>query len=142
LTRDRQEDYQQPHPEEGGAMAKDLTVELDNRPGTLAEMGEALGNAGVNIDGGCGFPSGGTAVIHILVEDADGARKALEGAGIKVTNERDVVTMNVVDQPGELGRIGRRMADAGVNIDLVYLTASGQLVVGVDDLEKARSLVS
>lgn len=124
-------------------MAKDLTVELDNRPGTLAELGEALGNAGINIDGGAAVATGPGAVgVHILVENADGARKALEGAGLRVTDERDVFTLNVVDQPGELGRIGRRMADAGVNIDLLCLTASGQLVVGVDDPEKARSLVS
>jgi hypothetical protein len=124
-------------------MAKDLTVELENRPGTLADLGEALGNAGVNIDGGAAIATGpGPVGVHILVEDADGARKALDGAGLSVTDERDVITLNVVDQPGELGRIGRRMADAGVNIDLLYLTASGQLIVGVDDPEKARSLLS
>jgi hypothetical protein len=120
-------------------MAKDLTVELEDRPGTLADLGEALGNAGVNIDGGCGFPVGGRATLHILVEDAGGARKAIEGAGLSVGDERDVVILDVTDKPGELGAIARRMADAGVNIDLVYLTARGQLVLGVDDLQKARS---
>jgi hypothetical protein len=120
-------------------MAKDLTVELEDRPGTLADLGEALGNAGVNIDGGCGFPSGGRATLHILVEDAGAARKAIEGAGLKATDERDVVILDVTDKPGELGAIARRMADAGVNIDLVYLSARGQLVLGVDDLEKART---
>jgi hypothetical protein len=120
-------------------MAKDLTVELEDRPGTLADLGEALGNAGVNIDGGGGFASGGAAILHILVEDAAAARKAIEGAGLKAADERDVIVIDVTDQPGELGAIARRMADAGVNIDLVYLTARGQLVLGVDDLEKARS---
>jgi hypothetical protein len=121
-------------------MAKDLTVELENRPGTLAELGEALGNAGVNIEGGAAIAGGaGTAPVHILVEDSDGARKALEGAGLSVADERDVIVVDVTDKPGELGGIARRMADAGVNIDLVYLTARGQLVLGVDDLQKARS---
>jgi hypothetical protein len=120
-------------------MAKDLTVELQDRPGTLADVGEALGNAGVNIDGGCGAATGGRADLHILVEDPGGARKAIEGAGLSVTNERDVVVLDVTDKPGELGAIARRMADAGVNIDLVYLNARGQLVLGVDDLEKART---
>jgi hypothetical protein len=120
-------------------MAKDIAIELEDRPGTLADLGEALGNAGVNIDGGCGFPLGGRATIHILVEDAGGARKAIEGAGLSVGGERDVVMLDVTDKPGELGAIARRMADAGVNIDLVYLSAKGQLVLGVDDLEKARS---
>ncbi|HEV8681723.1 MAG TPA: ACT domain-containing protein [Actinomycetota bacterium] len=120
-------------------MAKDLAVELEDRPGTLADLGEALGNAGINIDGGCGFPVGGRATLHILVEDATATRKAIEGAGLSVTGERDVVILDVTDKPGELGAIARRMADAGVNIDLVYLTARGQLVLGVDNLEKARS---
>ncbi len=58
-------------------MAKDLTVVLENRPGTLAELGEALGKAGINVDGMCGFPCEGRGVIHILVEDAGAARIAL-----------------------------------------------------------------
>jgi hypothetical protein len=120
-------------------MAKDLTVELEDRPGTLADVGEALGNAGVNIDGGCGAAAGGRADFHFLVEDATGARKAIEGAGLSVKDERDVIILDVTDKPGELGAIARRMADAGVNIDLVYLTARGQLVLGVDNLQKARS---
>jgi hypothetical protein len=120
-------------------VAKDLTIELEDRPGTLADLGEALGNAGVNIDGGCGFPSGGRGILHLLVDDASGAAQAIQGAGLKVTAERDVIVLDVTDKPGELGAIARRMADANVNIDLVYLTARGQLVLGVDDLEKARS---
>jgi hypothetical protein len=124
---------------EEDAVAKDLTIELENRPGTLAELGEALGNAGVNIDGACGFVGEGRAVLHILVEDADAARKAIEGAGPKVSDERDVILFEGTDKPGELGRIARRMADAGVNVDLVYLSARGRLCLGVDDLEKARS---
>jgi hypothetical protein len=120
-------------------MAKDLTVELEDRPGTLADMGEALGNAGVNIDGGCGFPVQGRGIFHVLVEDAGAARKAIEGAGLSVTDERDVLLVDVTDKPGELGSIARRMADAGVNIDLAYLTARGQLVLGVDNLERART---
>jgi hypothetical protein len=120
-------------------MAKDLTVALENRPGTLAELGEALGNAGVNIDGACGFSSEGRAVLHILVEDGEAARKALEGSGMKVSDERDVVLFEGTDKPGELGAIARRLGDAGVNIDLVYLSARDQLVLGVDDLEKART---
>ena len=120
-------------------MAKDLTVELEDRPGTLADLGEALGNAGINIEGGAGFAIGGRAILHILVEDAAAAGKAIESAGLKASDERDVIAMEVTDKPGELGSIARRMAEAGVNIDLVYLTARGQLVLGVDDLKKARS---
>jgi hypothetical protein len=120
-------------------MAKDLTVVLENRPGTMADMGEALGKAGINVDGLCGFPSEGKGITHVLVEDATGARRALEAAGFQVRGERDVLVLDVADRPGELGRICRKIANAGVNIDLGYITERGRLVLGVDNLEKARA---
>ncbi len=119
-------------------MAKDLTVILKNVPGTFASMGEALGEAGINIDGVCGFPAEGEGVAHVLVEDAAGARSALEGAGHEVRAEREVVVADLEDKPGELGGVCRKMANAGVNLDLIYLDHRGRLVLGPDDLDKAR----
>lgn len=119
-------------------MAKNLTIHLEDRPGALAEMGEALGKSVVNIDGICGVSCEGVGVIHILVEDAAAARSAIEQAGFDVEAERDVLVVNIVDQPGELGDIARKLANAGVNLDLLYLTANMDLVIGVDDLEKAQ----
>jgi len=120
-------------------MSTDLTVSLENRPGTLAALGEALGKAGVNIQGFCGVAAGGRGDAHILVENAAAARQALQAAGIAVSTERPVLTFKVEDRPGELGRLARKIAQAGVNIDLVYLTTDGQVVIGADDLEKARA---
>ncbi len=119
-------------------MAKNLTIHLEDRPGALAEMGEALGKSVVNIDGICGVSCEGVGVLHILVEDAAAARSAIEQAGFDVEAERDVLVVNIVDQPGELGDIARKLANAGVNLDLLYLTANMDLVIGVDDLEKAQ----
>jgi hypothetical protein len=121
-------------------MAKDLTVMLEDRPGTLADMGEALGKAGVNIEGVCGFPSQGKGVIHFLVDDAAAARRVLETAKIHVNDERDVLVLNIADRPGEFGRICRKIANAGVNINLSYLASNTRLVLGVDNLDKARSV--
>jgi hypothetical protein len=118
---------------------KDLTVLLENRPGTLASLGESLGKAGVNIEGFCGFPAEGQAIGHLLVEDAGAARQALEQAGAKVTGERDVLVVNVENRAGALGQTARKIADAGVNIDLVYLASDNRVVVGADDLDKARA---
>jgi len=59
-------------------------VILVNRPGTLADAAEALGRAGVNIAGGCGFPAAGEGIFHVLVEDPTTARRALEAAGMEV----------------------------------------------------------
>ena len=122
-------------------MATDLTVTLQNRPGTMADMGEALGNAGINILGAAGFPCEGVGVMHILVEDAAAARTVLEGKGFEVSADRPVLVIDVEDTPGELGGIARRIADAGVNTDLLYVTASKSLVLGVDDLDKARAAI-
>jgi hypothetical protein len=115
-------------------MPKDLTVILVNRPGTLADAGEALGRAGINIDGVCGFPSGSEGIMHVLVEDAAGARDALTAAGLEVRDERDVAVTSVEDRPGAGGELLRRVADAGANVDLLYLTMDGRLVLSGGDV--------
>lgn len=122
-------------------MPKDLTVNLADRPGTLADAAEALGEAGVNIVGGCGVSCGGDGLLHVLVEDAQVAKGALESAGLTATGERDVIVTRVADQPGALGSLARKLAEGGVNLDLFYVTADGQVVLGADDLDRARGLI-
>ena len=119
-------------------MAKDLTLHLEDKPGALAKVGEALGKAGINIDGLCGVTCEGKGVIHVLVEDAEQARRALEANGIDVAEEQDVLVLDIEDRPGVLGNVSRRLATAGVNVHLAYLAVSTRLVIGADDLEKAR----
>jgi hypothetical protein len=114
-------------------MASDLTVTLEDRPGALADMGDALGRAGVNIDGIAGATGSASPQIHILVEDAAAARAALTDAGIEVGPVKDVVKMGFEDRPGELGEIGRRIADTGTNIEVVYISCDGQLVLATSD---------
>lgn len=123
-------------------MAKDLTVVLEDRPGTLAALGEALGKAGINIEGACGFPSEGKGVAHVLVEDAAAARRALQQVGLQVQAERDVIVMDIPDRPGALGQIARKVANAGVNVDVVYLATRTRVVLGVNDPAKARAALS
>jgi len=122
-------------------MAKDLTVILEDRPGTLGDMGEALGKAGINIEGCCGFRSEGKGVIHILVEDVGAAQRVLQQAGLEVCDERQVLILEVEDRPGVFGDVTRRIANVGVNIDLIYLATNTRLVIGADDLDKARSAI-
>lgn len=120
---------------------RDLTIALDNRPGALAEMGDALGRAGVSIEGGGAFVVGGQAVAHFLFHDGAAARKALEAAGITVLAEREVLVQRLNQtQPGQLGKITRRMAEAGVNIEVLYSDHDHQLILVVDDLEKGRAV--
>ncbi|MCH8339340.1 MAG: ACT domain-containing protein [Chloroflexi bacterium] len=120
-------------------MPTNLTVILEDRPGMLAQLGEALGGAGINIDGGCAVTSEGEGWVHILVEDAAAARAALEGAGLSVSGEREVVVVDAENRAGELGATARKLAEAGVNVELFYVSADTKLVFGVDDAEKARS---
>ena len=120
-------------------MATNLTVKLEDRPGTLAQLGETLGASGVNINGGCAVTSGGEGWVHILVDDAAAARTALEAAGMSVTSEREVVIADAEDQPGNLGATAQKLAEAGVNVELFYVTSGLKLVFVVDDAEKARS---
>jgi hypothetical protein len=119
---------------------KDLAIALANRPGALADMGEALGKANVSIEGGGAWVcSGKKAVAHFLFKDGDAARKVLEAAGIKVIAERDVVVQRLKQEvPGQLGKIARRMAKAGVNIEAQYSDHNNHLILVVDDIAKAR----
>lgn len=120
---------------------KDLTIALDNRPGALAAMGEALGRAGVSIEGGGAFVAEGKGVAHFLVTDGTTARRALEAAGIRVVRVRDVLVQELnQSEPGQLGRISRRMADAGVNIEVLYSDHEHRLILVVDDLAKGRDV--
>jgi hypothetical protein len=125
-------------------MAKDLTVSLEDRPGTLADLGEALGKAGVNIEGICGLGVEGRGIIHVLVEDATKAKQALEGAGIKFEGEADALVMDVVgnqDRPGALGEMARAVSNAGVNIQACYLaTKSRGVLVTTDNAKAAEAL--
>lgn len=123
------------------ARMRDLAIALDNRKGALAEMGEALGRAGVSVEGGGAFVVDGQGVAHFLFEDGVAARRALEAAGIRVLIDREVVTVRLrQEEPGQLGKISRRMADAGVNIECLYSDHDHRLILVVDDLEKARAV--
>jgi len=120
---------------------KDLSIVLENRPGALAAMGEALGRAGVSVEGGGAWVVGGEGAAHFLFADGAAARRALEAAGIRVLAERDVVVQRLRQGiPGQLGLLTRRMADAGVNIEVLYSDHDHRLILVVDDVERGRRI--
>ncbi|MGH3703352.1 MAG: hypothetical protein ACRDT9_01865 [Agromyces sp.] len=127
-------------------MAKDLMVTLEDQPGEGARLGEALGRAGVNIEGLCAIMEGGRGAVHILVEDVAGARAALEGIGITVDAETDVIVSPAlpdpdIDTPGVFGGMARALAEAGINISLVYVAARNRVVLATDDNQRATKLL-
>jgi hypothetical protein len=120
---------------------KDLAIILEDRPGAHAEMGEALGGAGVSVEGGGAWVVDGKGVAHFLFSDGAAARQALEAAGIQVLAEREVLVQRLKqDVPGQLGLLTRRMAEAGVNIEVLYSDHDHQLILVVDDIVRGREV--
>jgi hypothetical protein len=124
---------------------QDLTIALEHRPGALADMGDALARAAISIEGGGAFAVQGPFAVqgqgaaHFLFHDGAAARRALEAAGIRVLQQREVLTQHLrQDQPGQLGKLTRRMAEAGVNIEVLYSDHEQRLILVVDDIEKGR----
>lgn len=123
-------------------MLEEITVCPADERGALAEIGEVLGNAGVNIETLSATAHGGQGVVHLVVDDGEEAAEVLASKGFKVEDARPVMSATLEDRPGELGAFCRRLADAGVTISAAYvMRRSGgetELIFAVDDLEAAE----
>lgn len=115
-------------------MATEITVILKDQPGTLARLGAVLGEARVNIEAIQGSIRDADAVIQFVPSAPDRAMGGLAAAGIART-QREVLVVRVLDEPGMLGDVALVMSKAGINIDSVYVTTRGHIVLGVDDLD-------
>jgi hypothetical protein len=120
-------------------MPFDLVIEIENSPGALADVAAAISDAGVNIAAATCVGPGQRAELHILVPHAEAAKHALAISHLAVTREREVVVVEVEDRPGELADMTRRIARAGVNLDLVYVATRNRVVFGSPDLAALRS---
>ena len=117
----------------------DVFIKLANEPGALADMGEALAKAGISVEGGGVFVANSQGVAHFLFEDGEAAATALKAAGIMVEGFAKVLVQKLrQEEPGQLGKIARRMAAAGVNIEVMYSDHANQLILLVDDYEAGR----
>ena len=121
-------------------MAFDLAIDIDNTPGALAKVAQAISDAGVNIAAATCLGPDDRAELHILVKHPEAARHALAiSHGVAVTREREVVVVDVEDQPGVLADLTRKIAAAGVDLDLVYIATRNRVVFGAADLEALRA---
>jgi hypothetical protein len=120
-------------------MAHDLVIDLANEPGALARVAAAVSDAGVNIAAATCIGTGERAELHILVPHAEAAKHALAISHVVVSREREVVAIDVEDRPGVLADLTRKIAAAGVNIDLVYVATRNRVVFGSPDLEGLRA---
>jgi hypothetical protein len=120
-------------------MAADLVIDIENTPGALAQVAAAISDAGVNIAAATCIGSGEQAELHILVPHAEAAKHALAISHVAVTREREVVVVQVEDRPGVLADLTRKIARAGVNLDLVYVATQNRVVFGAADIAALRA---
>ena len=122
-------------------MRKDLVIIPEDHPGVLAQLGEVLGGAGINIEAISAFTGKGKGIVHLLVDEAEEATQLLADAGIEVKAARRVVVVPVADEPGELGTTCRQLADAGINIEQAYIAVKNRLVIVCDDVDRAMEVL-
>jgi hypothetical protein len=120
---------------------KDLVIIPDDRPGVVAELGERLGEAGINIEAISAFTGQGKGIVHVLVDKAEEAVGVLRDAGFDVRAARRVVVVPLPDEPGQLGRATRTLADAEINIEQAYIAGGSKLVIVCDDVDRAKELL-
>ena len=117
----------------------DLVIDIENSPGALERVAAAISDAGVNIAAATCVGPGERAELHILVPRAEAAKHSLAIAHVAVTREREVVVVDVEDRPGVLADLTRKIAHAGVNLDLVYIATRNRVVFGTADLAALRA---
>jgi hypothetical protein len=123
-------------------MSMDLVIEVENEPGALAKVATAISDAGVNISAATCFGDGEKAELHILVPHAAAAKHVLGISNLAVTREREVVVVDVEDRPGVLADLARQIAEAGVDLDLLYIATRNRVVFGSSDLDRLRAALS
>ena len=120
-------------------MAVDLVIDIENTPGALAQVAAAISDAGVNIAAATCVGAGDRAEVHILVKHAEAAKHALAISHLAITREREVIVVDVEDRPGVLADLTRKIARAGVDLDLVYVATRNRVVFGAADVHALRA---
>ena len=120
-------------------MPVDLVIDIENTPGALARVAAAISDAGVNIAAATCLGQGDRAELHILVKHAEAARHSLAISHLAVSREREVVVVDVEDRPGVLADLTRKIARAGVDLDLVYVATGDRVVFGAADIDAVKA---
>jgi hypothetical protein len=120
-------------------MPYDLVIEIKNEPGALARVAGAISDAGVNLAAATCLAKTDDVELHILVPHAEAVRHALAISQLAVTREREVVVVDVEDRPGVLADLTRKVARAGVDLDLVYIATRNRVVFGSPDLAALKA---
>jgi hypothetical protein len=123
---------------------KQFDVYIQDRPGEIARVAEALARNAVNIRGIATDMGGGRPMVHIITDDANSARSALRAAQLEF-EEREVIVVSMADRPGELAKLTKKLARAGVNISSLFmlgpLTPMEEVAMTVDRMDEAKRLL-
>src|SRR5262245_44041199 len=123
-------------------MPADLVIDVENEPGALARVAAAISDAGVNMSAATCIGTADHAELHILVPHAEAAKHSLAISHLAVSREREVVVVQVDDRPGVLADLTRKVADAGINLDLVYVATGNRIVFGAPDLDGLKAALA
>ena len=119
---------------------KEFKVYSDNKRGELARIAEALAQSSVNIEAISSENSHADAFLRIVTNDVNTTKRALARAGYEY-DEKNIIVLDLIDRPGELAKLAKRMTRAGVNIESIYLLEKAKVALAVDDLKKAMKVI-
>ena len=120
-------------------MATEFSVTLEDRPGALADLTEALAKSAVNIMAIHASPCAGEGVAQFITSDPDATIEALRDMDFGYTTQ-EVLMVTLAHEPGALAKLARALANAAININAVYMTNDRQIVLDVDNIRKAQEV--
>lgn len=125
----------------GRETVKQFSVFVEDKSGELARVAEALAQSAVNIRGIATDRLGPRPAIKIVTDDENSTRKALDRAGLEF-EESEIIVVDLIDRPGEIAKVARKAARAGLNIDSVFLIGKkdtpAAIALGIKDARKAK----
>jgi hypothetical protein len=124
---------------------KELNIQFENRPGTLAKLCSALAGRKVNIVAFQAFTADRRSEVHLVVDNLASAKSVLDAEGLTHT-ENDVAQVTLPNRPGELARVAGRLGEANININYAYAgiepnTNAPLLFFGVTEVGRAAQLL-
>ena len=124
---------------------KELNIQLENKPGTLAKLCNALAGRKVNIVAFQASTAERRSQVHLVVDNLAAAKTVLGAEGLTFT-ENDVAQLALPNRPGELARVAGRLGEANININYAYSgmepgTNAPLLFFGVAEVSRAAQLL-
>ncbi len=117
-----------------------FSIFLENKVGRLAQVCSLMGQNNINILGFSIADAGDFGVFRLIVDKPEQALQILRNAGL-TARQTEVICVNVPHRPGGLGSVLQLFTQAGINIEYMYAVANTLIVFGVQEIEKAASIL-